>query len=228
MPRIYPISVLRTRCQQRANMEHDPSIAPAEWNSLISEVWGESYEEVIDTGTRYSEYEESFTSTDGYIAEPSDQLSLVDTLELVIDATTGRLRRLYPVQAQERAMLSGRTGDPLRFELVDDRLYLYPKPPDGKAVTFRYIPQAPDLSGYADGEAVDVFNAAGEAFVIWGVAAIARSKDDRFVDFAEAQKEKARVRLRNWAINRAINEAQRIVVDDDQGVLDLRWEGAYR
>lgn len=217
MPRRFTMSVLRTRCMQRANMENDDSIAPAEWNSLISEVYGEAYEEVADAGLRYFESTSDITTTtDGYIAEPVDQLSLVDNIEIVLDEASGKVRRLHPLQAQERARWSGRTGEPRRYEMVDDRVYLYPKPAAGKVLTLRYIPQSPDLSAYADADIVDVVCAAGEAFLIWGVAAIAKSKDERFVDYAESQKEKARVRLQQWARNRAFNQpARRIVEDDD-------------
>jgi hypothetical protein len=208
-------------------MENDDSISSAEWNSLISEVYGEAYEEVCDAGNRYFETSSSVTTTgDGYISEPDDQLSLVDNLELVVDATTNRCRRLYPIQPQERAAFSGQTGDPLRYEMVDDRFYLYPTPPTGQTLTLRYIPQSPDLSSYADSDALDVVCNAGEAFLIWGVAAIAKSKDERFVDYAEAQKEKARARLQQWARNRAFNNSPRRIVEDDGGDLG-DWRSAY-
>lgn len=196
-------------------MENDDSISPAEWDSYISEVFGELYEEVARTGLRYFEYEETFTTTgDGYIAEPDDQIAMVDCLELVLDSS-GRTRRLQPIRAQERAAYAGSTGDPCKFEVVDDRLYLYPSPASGTELTLRYIAQSPDLSEYGDGDSIDVVTAGGEAFLIWGVAAIAKHKDDRFVDFAETQKEKARVRLVDWAASRLANESSRPFVDDE-------------
>lgn len=208
------MTVVRTACKRRANMENDDSVSPAEWNSYISEIYGELYEEVAGTGLRYFEYEETFT-TDGtaYLDEPSDMLSLVDSLELVLDSS-GRCRRLRPIRSQERASFVGRTGDPCAYEFVDDRLYLYPTPEAGKELTLRYVAQSPDLSGYDDGETIDVVTAAGEAFLIWGVAAIAKAKDERFVDFAEAQKEKARARLVNWAANKLSSEPSRPFIDD--------------
>jgi hypothetical protein len=219
---------LRTRCQQRANMENDPSISTAEWNALISEIYGELWEEVADSGLRYFERETTLTTTGvAYLSEPTDQLAMVDNLEYVIDTVSGRCRRLYLLQPQERSALAGRTGDPCRFEMVDDRFYLYPTPPTGKSITLRYIPQATDLSAYADGDVVDVVTAAGEAMLIWGVAAIAKHKDDRFVDYAEAQKEKARLRLQQWARNRAFNETPRRIVEDDHGELEGDWTDGY-
>lgn len=229
MPRLYAYGTLVDRFKQRANMVGDDSIDTPEWKSMGSEVYGELYEEVADSGLRYFEYTSNVTTTgDGYIAEPTDQLALVDNIEVVIDATSGRVRRLYPVQPQERAILSGRTGDPRRYEMVDDRFYLYPTPPSGQVLTLRYIPQSPDLAAYADDDVVDVVTAAGEAFLIWGVAAIAKAKDDRFVDYAETQKEKARVRLQQWARNRAFHEQPRRIVEDDYGAdIGDWWEGYY-
>jgi hypothetical protein len=229
MPRRFTMGTLVTRFRQRANMENDDSISTSEWKSMGSEIYGELYEEVADSGLRYFESSSTFVTTGlAYLAEPADQLSMVDNLELVIDTVTGLCRRLKPIQPQERASLSGRTGDPRRYEMVDDRFYLYPMPPAGKTLTLRYIGQSPDLSSYADADVVDVVTAAGEAFLIWGVAAVAKSKDERFVDYAETQKEKARVRLQQWAKNRAFNEAPRRIVDDDPGddVSDW-WEGYY-
>jgi hypothetical protein len=217
MPRRFLMSDLVTRFKQRANMVGDDSIETDEWKSLCSEVYGEVYEEVCDSGLRYFEYTSTVTTTgDAYIDEPDDQLALVDRLELVL--TGGRLRRLYPLQPQERALLSGQTGDPRRFEMVDDRFYLYPTPAAGKELTIRYIPQPPDLSSYADDDVIDVVCPSGEAMLIWGVAAIAKAKDERFVDTALDQKERARVRLQQWARNRAFNDSPRRIVEDDQGV----------
>lgn len=226
MPRILTMGTLVGRFKQRANMVGDDSIDVPEWKAYGSEIYGELYEEVAGTGLRYFEYETSFTTTGaGYLAEPTDMLSMVDSLE-ILDAS-GRYRRLRAIMPQERSIYAGRTGDPTRFEVVDDRFYLYPAPPADKTIALRYVAQSPDLSAYADADAVDVVTAAGEAFLIWGVAAIAKAKDERFVDFAETQKEKARVRLVNWAVNRLMNEPTRTVVDEDDD-MDLRSEGTYR
>lgn len=226
MPRLLLMGTAVTRCQQRANMEGDDSIAPAEWKSLISEVYGELYEEVADSGARYFETESTDTTTGAaYIDEPADQLSLVDNLEVLIDSA-GRLRRLKPLAAQERALYAGRSGEARRYAMIDDRIYLYPTPATGTQITLRYIPQSPDLSGYADGEAMDVVTAAGEAFLIWGVCLIGKSKDERFVDLASDQKEKARVRLQQWARNRAFHESPRRFVDDDD-IADGDWLDGY-
>jgi hypothetical protein len=216
-------SVLRTRCMQRANMENDGSISTAEADSLMSEIYGELYEEVADAGSRHFETSTTFTTSGAaFVTVPTDQLAMVDNLEWVIDAATGRSRRLKRVQPQERAAVSALTGDARWFEPIAEKLYLYPTPAAGQTVTLRYIPQSPDLTVLADGAQIDVVCAAGEAFFIWGVAAIAKSKDERFVDFAESQKEKARERLEQWARNRAFHDSPRRIVDSDDDGGDWR------
>lgn len=210
------MATVRTRCQQRANMENDASISTSEWNTLISEAYGELYEEVANSGLRYFETSQTFTTTGlGYLAEPTDHLATIDNLEIVIDTASGRCRRIYPVQPQERSMLSGRTGDPRRYEMVDDRFYLYPSPPSGVTITLRYIAQSPDLSGYADVGVVDVVNAGGEAFILWAVAVKAMAKDKQDVQLAITEREAARTRLAEWARNRAFHENPRRIVEDD-------------
>lgn len=198
-------------------MESDQSISSPEWNSLMSEVFGELYEEVADSGLRYFETSTQYTTTGlGYLAEPADQLAMVDNIELVLDATSGRCRRLFPLVPQERSGWAGRTGDPRRYEMVDDRFYLYPTPPAGKVLTLRYIQQPPDLTNYADTDVIDVVTPSGLAFLIWGTALAAMSKDKSDVELAMNQKEAARLRLRQWAENRAFHQSPRRIVEDDR------------
>lgn len=216
MPLRLAMSDARLRCQRRAIMEGDQSIGTTEWNSLISETFGELYEEVADSGLRYFETSTTFTTSGlGYLAEPADQLAMVDNIELVLDATSGRCRRLYPIAAQERARWAGRTGDPRRFEMVDDRFYLYPTPAAGKVLTLRYIPQPPDLTNFADADVIDVVTPSGLAFLVWGTALKAMSKDRSDVTLAMQERESARERLKSWAENRAFHQQPRRIVEDD-------------
>jgi hypothetical protein len=209
------MTVVVTSGKRLANMENDPSITSAEWKLYASLVYGELYEEVARTGLRYFEYEETYTTTtDGYLDEMEDQLAVADCLELVLDAS-GRTRRLQPLRIQERSRYAGRTGTPERFAFVDDRLYLYPTPAAGTEIILRYIAQSPDLSEYSDGQSIDVVCEAGESFLYWGMAAMGRAKDDRFVDHARDQQRDAKLRLVDWAANRLANESNRPYVDDE-------------
>ncbi len=216
MPRRFSMATLRLRCLQRVDLVTDLSIVTSEANSLISEQYGDFYSTIAGAGMRYFEYETSFTTTGlSYLSEPADHLSTVDTIERVIDAA-GHVRRLKQIQPQERSRWVGRTGHALRWELNDDRIYLYPTPPAGDVYTLRYIPQPPDLTSYADGDLVDVVTPDGESFLIWGTAVklLAKSRSD--VTLCIAEREAARGRLSEWASLRAFNDPPRTIVDDDE------------
>lgn len=218
MPRRVTMSTIVLRAQQLADMEGDPSIDTTEWKAIISEWYGEAYEIVASEGTRYFEYTHTFT-TDGTnrLTEPSDQLSVVDELELILDTTTGRCRRLREITPQQRAAVSGRTGSPRYYELVDDTYYLYPTPPSGQQLTLRYVAQCPDLTGYGDSDIVDCYCVAGLKFVQYGAAieAIQKSKND--ATHLLPKLEQQRTLLWEWAADRAMNAQPVWYVDDGDG-----------
>jgi hypothetical protein len=218
MPKLVLMSTLVLRAQQLADMEGDPSIDGTEWKANISEWYGEAYEIVASEGNRYFEYTTTITTTGvNYIAEPTDILALVDQLELVLDASTGRCRRLYPITPQQRAALSGRTGTPRYYEHVDDRFYLYPTPPTGQQLTIRYIGQCPDLTNYADAATVDCYCVAGLKFVQYGAAAAAVSKSKNDASALLQEREVQRKLLWEWAAERAMNVQPVWYVEDIDG-----------
>jgi hypothetical protein len=139
-------------------------------------VYGDLFSVVAETGLRYFEYTATLT-TDGtnYVAEPTDLLS---TIRLdYIDSPTGTALQLARADAGRAARDVGQLGTEARaYALVDDRIYLYPTPPTGQTYELLYIPQPPDLSTFASDDCVDVVTPYGEAFLIWGVAALAKAK----------------------------------------------------
>ncbi len=227
MPRPVLMSTLVLRAQQLADMYPDPSIDPVEWNAIISEAYGEAYEIVAGEGNRYFEYTTTLI-TDGvtnYLAEPNDQLAIVDQLELVLNAATGQCRRLKPITPQQRAALSGRIGPPRYYELVDGRYFLYPTPPGGLSLTLRYIAQCPDLTGFAGASVVDCYCVAGQKFVQYAAAieAIDKSKNDssHLVPKLELQRKL----LWEWSAERAMNAQPVWYVEDGDGddYLPANW-----
>lgn len=216
MPNLVLMADLRTRAQQLADMEGDPSISTTEWNGLISEGYGELFEDTAGTGLRYFESVVTLvTDGTGYLAEPSNQLSIVDRLELITDATTGRCRRLRSISPQERAQWSGRAGSPRAYELVDGRYFLYPKPPSGQSITLRYIPQCPTLTNYADADVVDCVTAYGRRFLQCHAAAQAMAKSKRDNSELVAERELCRQKHIEWAGNRAFNDQPVLFTEDD-------------
>lgn len=215
MPRLFTLGDLVTRCQRRCDMENRLSISSAEWKGYISTTYAELFGAVAETGLRYFETTQALTATgaDSY-DEPEDMLSLVGID--FIDGS-GRRRELEELMAQERNMFAGRTGEARAYMLVDDQLYLYPKPSSG-SYEWLYVPQPPDLTEGDNEDAIDVVTPDGEAFVLWGVAVQALAKEGSDVSVARAEREQARERVTNWAMMRFLHSPRRHVVADES-----RW-----
>ena len=217
MPRLIDMSALVLRSKQRADKVGDDHIGgsdTSEWNRLISEVWGaDVFSVVAGTGLRYFETTADLVSdSDAYLDEPTNCLSVI---RLNYVGTGGIESELDEVNAYEESFFktSTQTANPSRyFALVDNRIYLYPPPASGKTYRLTYIPQAPDVSGYASDACVDVVTPDGEACLIWGVAALARAKASQDASFHMQQSEKYRERLIGWAAERVMAQPRRRVV----------------
>lgn len=208
MPRRFEMSVLRTRCQRRADLENDGHISDAEWNALISEKYGELYGVVCGAGLRYFETTSAITANGAAsYDEPDDHLS---TIGLDFISTAGERRRLHELMPFERDnyVANGATGEARGYTLVDNKIYLFPTPASG-SYQLIYVPQPPDLSSYLDTDLVDVVSSEGEAFLIWGVCVLAKSKSESDVRLAAEREEAARDRLLEWAVNRSMSEPRR-------------------
>lgn len=212
---------LYTRALQQAALETDLGFvgvgATAIVKAMVSAQYGDLYGVVGQTGLRYFEKTTTTTMPGGsnVVVEPTDILSLVDTVERVRD-TNGRLSRLRPIAPQERSAYAGRTGNARVWELVDRQLLLYPTPPAGDQYVLRYIPQPTDYTTAADATQIDVVSPDGESFMIWGVAVRCLGRIRSDVQLALTEREAARERLAEWASLRLFNEPPRqIPVDDD-------------
>lgn len=212
MPRRYILSDLRTRCQRRADLENSEHISTAEWNALISEVYGEAYEIVAGTSLRYFETTSSITATgaDSY-DEPATHGKTVGLDRVNSDDTRFSL---IPLMPGDRSKFAGQTGDALEYAIVDDQIFLYPNPTSG-SYELLYIPQPPDLTTFADDDYIDVVCIYGEAFLIWGTVVKALAKSESDVRLAMAERDRAAQKLMEWAAERDANEPRRRVVDDE-------------
>ncbi len=213
MPRLIEMGALLLRCKQRADKVFDDHVGgddTAEWRRLISEVWAaDVFQPVAGTGSRYFETRSTLTTTGAaYVSEPS---GIMNPIRLDYVDASGQHHELQQVSIQEEGSFSGApAGDrAYRFAHVDDRIYLYPTPPSGQTYELLYVPQATDLSGYADDACVDVVNADGEACVIWGVAALARVKASQDVALHMAKQQLHRDRLEYWAASLALTQPAR-------------------
>lgn len=220
------MGTLVTRWQQLADLVGDDSIQSPEWKTYGSQVYGEMWSEVSLTGGRYFETSTQIVANGAAsYAEPVGHYSTVRVARL-LDAS-GHEQPLAELRPQDEAYVRGRVGDALYWALIDDQLFLFPKPANGTYVWY-YLQQPTDLSAFADGDAVDVVCPAGEAFLNWGVVAIALAKHKKDPSFALMQQEKARELLQVWAANRNLYEPKvrgGIETDEDMPRDPAEWWG---
>lgn len=213
MPRNVTMLKLESRCRRRADLENEEHIDTEEWRELISEAWGELHGIVADAGLRYWETATTLSS-DGTneLAEPADIRSLIGIWYV---ESSGKRYQLRPALPQERGVLSGSTGSRAkRYEFRDDTFFLYPTPPTGQSYELLYVPQATDLSEYADDDLVDCVTAEGEAYVIWATLVKAKSKSESDVRLAVGERDRLAKIVEQWAINRMMIEPHRRIVSD--------------
>lgn len=218
MPRTFTLGALVTKCQRLCDMENQELISTLEWKESISTCYAELWSMVSETGLRYFEATESITATgaESY-TEPTAMMSTVG-VDFVVSAQ-GERRALYELMPQERNLYRGLTGEAVAYELVDDQLFLHPKPSSG-SYKWHYVPQPTDLSASADATTVDVVTPAGEAFLLWSVAVYAKEKEGTDSSVARQEAEKHRERVVQWATLRAMHNARRRMVDDSPGPFD--------
>jgi len=211
MPLRFTMLDLETKCRRRVDMKTNQARNSADFRASISEVFGEAYCLVAESGLRYFETSTTITATgaDSY-PEVADHLG---TVRLARVNTDGTESPVYELMAQEEYLWKGRTGDAQRFTLVDDQLFLYPKPTTGTYKLY-YIPQPPDISAYADADLVDVVNSYGLKFVVWGTAVIVHGELEGNAILALNERDKAAASLMEWAALRAFNEPRHFALDD--------------
>lgn len=225
MPRRILTSTLIERFKQRCDMVGDDSIDRSEWLSYASEVYGELCTEAsLGAASRYFETSTTITA-DGSVSydEPADHYATERIVEVLDD---GRERPLRELQPHEEAAYRGRTGIAAGWLHVDDQLFLCPAPASGTFKWF-YIGQPTDLSAYTDADIVDVISPAGESFLVWGVAILAKAKGGKDVQLALAEKERARTRLQFESASRNLTDPKTrgpIEVDDDDCYRLPTWE----
>lgn len=210
MARSLTLTQIKTRCQQRADREqsdHVGGLDTTEWESLISEAYGEMYMLVAEAGSRYFETEATIAIT----GATSYALPAAHLATLAVDRVTssaGERESLFEVMPQERAAVIGRVGQAEAFGLVGSNLELYPAPTTGD-YRHIYIPQPTDLSSSAGSTSVDLINVHGQAYVIWSVKLKALDKSESDVRVSMNQIAKAEEGLRQWALIRSFNTPRR-------------------
>ena len=236
--RRFTLGQLVTRCQQRADMENQSLVndttGSSEWKFYISSAYSELYSEVVNSGMRHFEKVDAITTDGtGTYTIPDDLLSVIG-VDYIWDTTNGKRRQLSRLMVQERNRYKGRGGasEAVAYALVGDGngkpLELHPTPPTAQSYELVYIPHAADLTTAADTTLVDVVAPAGEEFLLWAAAVLAKAKEQDDVTLAIMERERHRARLQEWAQLRAFADPNRIITageieeDDEYG-----WRGRY-
>lgn len=212
------LSTLRTRCQQRADLESDGHIPSSEWNALIAEMVGELHELADESGSRYFETTATILAngTSSYPL-PTDHLS---TIRIAKVQSGRRSPPLKEVQVQQNdSALRGQTGEAQYFAIIGQTIELYPNPTSG-TYAHVYVPQPADYSGSVDATGIDLICPSGESFVIWGVAVKALAKSESDVQLAMIERDAARERTRTWLVGRMLTKPRNQLEDDDLAVRD--------
>lgn len=220
MPRSFALSVLITRCKQRADLENSTHITDGEWSTLISEQYGDLFSVVASSGLRYFESRTTLTTTGvATVTVPTAHYATVRLDWLVNGTTTGERRELEELMSPEEPNWAGVGGSNARaFAVSNDLIYLYPRPPTGQTYELTYVPQPPTFDGATDTSTqIDLVTPDGEAFLIYGVMVKALAKSESDVRLAMAEREAARQRLLEWATLRAFTQPRRRIVSDFDG-----------
>ncbi len=213
MARSFTVAQLISRGTKRADAEGDDHISSTEWKENLSTVYAELYSIIVDSGARYYETEATIAA-DGSAsyALPAAHLSTI-----AIDGEVGNRRyALREAMMQERNRHTGNTGRAQEFSLVGANIELYPIPSSG-SYYHTYIPQPTDLSAANDGDSIDVVTPDGEAFITWSLSVLAKAKNEEDPRLDIAEREAARARVREWAMNRSFMNPRRTMLGDEDG-----------
>jgi hypothetical protein len=199
MPRRKALSYWRARIRKLADAENSLHVADAEIVEGMDEVYGDLYHIAVDGAGEYFETSHTITATGAAsYDEPDDHLSTVGLERVDSNGTRTPLRRLEP---QQRHRFGTSTGTAVCYSLVDDKIYLYPRPSSG-TYELLYIPQPPDLTSYVDADLLDVVCIYGAQFLVYGVAALVLAKSESQQTSWLARQQRAEQKLIEWAAAR--------------------------
>ena len=92
MPRRFTMSELRTRCLQQCDLDKDAAFTSdtSLVNAMMSAQYAQLWAIVDASGHRYFETSVQLTTTGtNTLAEPVDHLGTIDTIERIVDTTSG-------------------------------------------------------------------------------------------------------------------------------------------
>lgn len=235
MARTFKVGELVTLAQQYSDQENSDFISQAEWRGYLSSGYAVLHSILVESGARCFEDTDLYTTGSDPWLLPEDFLSYIGVDYLQDGTLTGRRWSLREFMAQERNLYAGVSGSGYAsgFYISNKDITLQPTPGTGQVYALVYVPQPVKLTD--DDTVVDVVTPDGEQFLLWYATFMARDKEDSDVRSALRERREAEVRLREWAVNRAMHAPRRPMVDqlidsydgfdDDPG--GYRWAGRW-
>lgn len=197
-------------------MKRNQARSDADFNEVISEVYGNFWTLAGGQASRYFETSTTFTAdgSESY-AELEAHMETVRMARVLDDGSEVPLREIV---AQSEPRFRGQVGDAVAYALLDDQLFLFPTPSSGTYKLY-YVQQATELSEYADDDIVDVACPAGMSYVIWGVAVIINGELEGNATLAMRERDKWEEEVRVWSASRSPDPKQRPADDSDEVLL---------
>jgi hypothetical protein len=102
------------------------------------------------------------------------------------------------------------------YSIYANQIIFYPRPANGQVYKHIYVPQPPNflLTSAPTSTTVDLVTPDGENFVTWGVAVLGLAKSESDTQVAQMERERARARVEEWSMLRALNTPRRPVLDE--------------
>lgn len=198
-----------TSCKQLANQPNGEQLDTAEWKAHISTHYGRIHSVVSDTAAWCFKTEATINLAN--LALPSDHKSTIG-VDFVLDSA-GRRRELPELMAQERNIFRSTTGEARAWSFSGTSLELWPTPTTG---TYKhlYVPQPARYNTSADSTSIDFLTSDGYEAVMWGAASVALHRAESAQQRAMGEAAQALVRLKAWAVARALTQPKRRIIRD--------------
>lgn len=217
--RAFTLAQLRTKVQQRADIETSRHFTPAEIDGLINTAYAELYEILVQSGRHYFEATQVITTAGTNTV--ALQANYLATLRVDWIPSTGRRIRLREVQVAELERWPAIGSFASGYRVVGTNLLLYSTPPAGQTYEHLYVPACPILA--VDGDTVDGVGG-WEEFLVVDAAIRVGIKEETDVGVLLQEREQLRARIAQAAEDRQLLSTSRVIDAGDQGPRD---EGAW-
>lgn len=208
------LATLRTRAQQRADMESFGGVASTEWTTFINEAYAELWDMVIAAcGDHFvSSADFTVTATAGTITLPADCYKVVG-----VDADPGTDNE-RPVRQFDWASRNRQSS--VRYRLMGSLIYFEPRNDSAGSYRLWYTPGHTALAGESD--TISTLLERWEEYIVIGAAIRGLKKKE--LDTTDLERDRARVAARVATMATFRDESQGGSVSDVKGFADYNDE----